>query len=580
MQKKLFVSYVIIIFTAVAITIAAFWSNGYNYINRQSEVHYLTQAKLIGDAFTQIDSSKEAYVQFVKDYSAKYQVRITLINVNGEVTADSANEILENHATREEVVQALAGNAVTISRYSRTMKQQYSYSAVPVTNGDYTGVIRVSLPLSKLQALDNNLLLSMEIAIGICLLIALFIAYILTRSLARPLDEVTKAAEQISKGDYSIKMYTKEKGSVAKLAKSFNIMTTNLNSTMKKLERRKIQLEAMLSSMSSGVVAINDVNSILFHNAAFEEVVETTTPILKGKSLYNVVRNAVIYEAIDAVRTSNHNEIREGHFISAQKTYYGDKTIRVMATPLSVSKEETLGVLLIIEDVTQIKKLESMRSDFVANVTHELKTPLTSIRGFIDTLKNGAIQDEKVANKFLDIIDIEAERLYSLIQDILILAEIESKKDNELTTVDVDVCIQDVIELLSPKLKDEVEIVYDSAENVKPYFCNLDRIKQLMINLLDNAIKYTEKGTIKVECFEEDKQLVIRVSDTGIGMDEEHIDRVFERFYRVDKGRSRKQGGTGLGLSIVKHIVELYNGTIQLASKLDEGSCFEIRLPY
>lgn len=229
--------------------------------------------------------------------------------------------------------------------------------------------------------------------------------------------------------------------------------------------------------------------------------------------------------------------------------------------------------------ITKVRKLENMRSDFVSNVTHELKTPLTSIRGFIDTLKNGAIKDEVVAHKFLDIIDVEAERLYSLIQDILLLSEIESAKDQEVMLCRVDKIIGEVVELLNQKVHKNVILIYE-PEPVKLYSCNPDRMKQLIINLVDNAIKYTEEGTIKVECRVENNKLLIRVSDTGIGMAREHLERIFERFYRVDKGRGRKQGGTGLGLSIVKHIVELYNGNIRVDSKENAGTAFEIHFPY
>ena len=221
-----------------------------------------------------------------------------------------------------------------------------------------------------------------------------------------------------------------------------------------------------------------------------------------------------------------------------------------------------------------------MRSDFVSNVTHELKTPLTSIRGFVDTLKNGAIHNEKIAMKFLDIIDIESERLYLLIQDILLLSEIESKKDYQIEFCEVNQVIGEVIELLEPKKSEHTQLVFHPQAYVKPYPCNRNRIKQLLINLVDNAIKNTEVGQVQISCYSSDKELHLEVSDTGIGIKEDALPRIFERFYRIDKGRSRKQGGTGLGLSIVKHIVEMYNGNIQVVSRPNEGTIFTVTLPY
>ena len=221
-----------------------------------------------------------------------------------------------------------------------------------------------------------------------------------------------------------------------------------------------------------------------------------------------------------------------------------------------------------------------MRIFFVSNVTLELKTPLTSIRGFVDTLKNGAIHNEKIAMKFLDIIDIESERLYHLIQDILLLSEIESKNDYQIEFCEVNQVIGEVIELLEPKSSEHTQLIFHPQAYVKPYPCNRNRIKQLLINLVDNAIKNTEVGQVQISCYSSDHELHLEVSDTGIGIKEEALPRIFERFYRIDKGRSRKQGGTGLGLSIVKHIVEMYNGNIQVTSKPNEGTIFTVTLPY
>ena len=230
--------------------------------------------------------------------------------------------------------------------------------------------------------------------------------------------------------------------------------------------------------------------------------------------------------------------------------------------------------------VLAMKKVESMRREFVSNVTHELKTPLTSIRGFVETIKAGAIEDPKIANKFLDIIEIESDRLSNLISDTLLLSEIESKKETRREPCDVNEVITEVVDLLQPKVKEHVRLIFHPDASVRPYSCNRDRLKQLLINLVDNGLKATEFGAVTVSCRSTASQLVLEVSDTGIGMEEGQLDRIFERFYRVDKGRSKAQGGTGLGLSIVKHIVELYNGTIEVTSKPGVGTEFTVKLPY
>lgn len=230
--------------------------------------------------------------------------------------------------------------------------------------------------------------------------------------------------------------------------------------------------------------------------------------------------------------------------------------------------------------VSAMKAVEKQRQEFVSNVTHELKTPLTSIRGFVETLKNGAVEDPDCAGRFLDIIDIETERLGNLIDDILLLSEIESKKDVRQEPCDVNKVIQEVVELLEPKVKPHVRLIFTPDSSVRPYTCNRDRMKQLLINLVDNGLKATEFGAVTISCISTPKSLVLEITDTGIGMEAEQTERIFERFYRVDKGRSREQGGTGLGLSIVKHIVELYNGTIQVNSHPGEGTEFRVELPY
>lgn len=574
MQKKLLLSYFIIIALVLLTSITSFWTHGYKFMNNQSENYYIMQAQLLADSFEEQELKREEYSDFIEKKGEKYNIRITLIDSKGNVIEDTMKEPLENHSTREEVASALEGKSVVVKRYSKTMGQKYSYSAVPVVTDTFNGVLRVSVPLDEITALDENLSESIAGTIFFSLVIVCIVAYLYSRMLAKPMNEITDAAKKVAEGDYNIKIYTDETGQIGVLAEAFNSMTKNLKSNILALTQRNHELSAMLSSITSGVVAVDDGNLILFYNQPFVDITEAKSGDLNEKSLYSVIRSSVIFDAMEEVKASNNLVIREG-VLNVSK----DKILKVTATPISQLKEKSNGTLLILDDITKVRKLENMRSDFVSNVTHELKTPLTSIRGFIDTLKNGAIKDEVVAHKFLDIIDVEAERLYSLIQDILLLSEIESAKDQEIMLCRVDKIIGEVVELLNQKVHENVTLIYE-PEPVKLYSCNPDRMKQLIINLVDNAIKYTEEGTIKIECREENNKLLIRVSDTGIGMAREHLERIFERFYRVDKGRGRKQGGTGLGLSIVKHIVELYNGNIRVDSKENEGTTFEIRLPY
>ncbi|MDF2869509.1 MAG: sensor histidine kinase [Anaerocolumna sp.] len=578
MQKKLYVSYLITIVLALGITGILFWFETSDYLYNLSKERYLTQAEMVGDMFMlNTFNTAQDYEDFVDKYEEKYNCRITIIDQEGNVVADSETDgKQENHKSREEVIGALKGESISVTRHSQTMKREYSYSAVPIHTDNFDGVIRISLPFSTLQGLYDKLADSLLITVVLCVGLAMAAAAIFTKLLTKPINEVAKAAERISDGDYNIKIYTRDKSVVGKLARAFNIMAVNLKSNISNLTQRNAELEAMLSSMEAGVVAIDDSSDILFYNRSFEKICNNSKSIASGQSLFTLFRNAAVFDAIDEVKEMKSSVMKEGS-ISGQGVRY----IRVTGTPLGLDGEKSFGILLIIEDITQLKKLENMRRDFVSNVTHELKTPLTSIRGFIDTLKSGAMKEEAVANRFLDIIDIEAERLFSLIQDILILQEIESKREFERVPSDLNECVNAVIELLHPEIQDSpIQIIFEPQPYLKPFYCNPDRMKQLLINLLDNAIKYTEEGTITVSLKEEENDLLLSVKDTGIGIEKEYLARIFERFYRVDKGRSRKQGGTGLGLSIVKHIVELYNGNIQVNSTLGVGTEFIITLPY
>lgn len=573
MRKKIFVSYLLIITIAVMIATVSFWNRGYQFFSGQSETNYLREAELLGELLEKENpSSQKEYDNFVDYYSGKYSVRITLITKDGEVRSDSGNtKTLENHSKREEVWRALKGEHVSLSRYSKTMNQTYCYSAIPIDVNSLKGVMRISVPLSEVKALNQNLIHSIILSVITCFLIALVIALFFTKFLTEPVEEISQAAERISEGNYDTVIHTKEKGELGRLAGSFNLMTKNLKTSMDKLIGKNIELEAVFRSMNGGVVAIDVQNSIMFYNQSFSKLAGTGQQVLTGHSFYNEIYSEAIYGAVKAAKENQTDEVREGE--------WNGKQIRATAAPL-VGEDEVLGILIIVEDITKLKKLEHMRRDFVSNVTHELKTPLTSIRGFVDTLKNGAVEDPQVAKRFLDIIDIETERLYLLIQDILLLSEIESKQDFEVEPCDINKIVKEVVELLEPKFDERVVLNYIPEPYIRPYYCNGGRIKELLINLLDNAIKYTEEGTVVLVCKEDGNDLFIQVTDTGIGIERKYLSRIFERFYRIDKGRSRKQGGTGLGLSIVKHIVELYSGRIKVESEVGKGTRFEIRLPY
>lgn len=579
MRKRLLFTYIALVFVTLMASQISFWSSGQRFLQQQSEAQYTDQAELIRDVFEQTDFAGTAdYDAFAKKYARRQEVRITIIDMDGTVLGESEESPsdMENHKDREEVKKAMTGESASIVRRSSTLGMDYCYCAVPVRTDSFEGVLRVSVPLEELHALRLEYMRStiFMLAIGVLLIAGLVIAF--TRFIADPIDEVIEAAGKIAEGSYGIRLKTRQNSQIGKLADSFNWMSGRLEAAVKELKDRNNELEAILRSMRNGVLAINGRDEILFYNDALMNLIGHRGDFL-GESVYHLVRSSLIFDVIEKVRESRDVICEEG-----KSRIMGEQYLRITGTVLNREKEQSRSVLLIIEDITDVKKLENMRSDFVSNVTHELKTPLTSIRGFVDTLKQGAIKDEQYARKFLDIIDIEAERLYTLIQDILLLSEIESGSDYNIQDCDVNGIIDETLNLLQPKIeqKPEVDVIFQPEPYIRPFPCNPDRMKQLFINLIDNAVKNTEKGSVTVTCRVHNDHLMISVKDTGIGIPKEHLSRIFERFYRVDKGRSRKMGGTGLGLSIVKHIVEMYEGDIFVSSEVGEGTEFIIKLPY
>ena len=394
------------------------------------------------------------------------------------------------------------------------------------------------------------------------------------------IEQLTNQVEEIAEGTYAEVLLPQGTPETIHLAKTLNKMTKRLRIERERVESRKEQLNSILSSMKNGVMVIDSSGRILFYNQPFLNLfhskMRSFEEDLLHKSFYIYFKCDELADIIYQVEEEEESIRKEVVIEEEHQTIF----LMVKGTPLYKNSKKKYGTILVAENITRMKKLESIRKDFVSSVTHELKTPLTSIRGFVDTLKDGAIEDPVFSRRFLDIIDIEAERLSVLVNDILILSEIENTMETGKSTVCVEEVIDDVIELLSKKKKDSVKIIKEMEKPVTDFLCNPDRLKELILNLADNGIKYTNEGEVRIKCWEEEQDLVFQFKDTGVGIPKEHLPRLFERFYRVDKGRSRKLGGTGLGLSIVKHIVELYKGTITVDSKVGEGTVFTVRLPY
>lgn len=584
MQRKLLLTYMVIIAITVLATVLFSWNkvneHFFNQVETESKVQTILLRKII--EIQSVDPDFD-FQEFAVQYGDTTELRITIIDSEGVVYADSSNDPaeMENHKYRTEFQAALEGRTETSLRYSSTMAMYLFYYATPLNLDSFQGALRISVPVHSIETLIKDMIMSIIIGLSIGVMMSVIMAYLFTRRIMIPINELTVTAKKISAGDLDNKVYIHNKDQIGEMADAFNTMTYTMRKNLWVIEHKNAELESILSSMELGLAAIDENYQFILCNEPFKKILGITD-VLEGKKFFEVSRNPYLFTVIE-------RSIEQDEFIVEEtKIANGDdeKIIRISAVPIKSKNPKTLpiGILLIIENITKLRKLENLRSDFVSNVTHELKTPLTSIRGFVETLRQGAIHDETVALRFLDIIDIESERLTRLIEDILSLSEIENiKLDKNIALYELQDIVEDVVEILKPKaIEKDLEIKVEISPEMKPFKCNHDRIKQLLINLIENSIKYTLEGqvNINVRMSRDNANVRIVIKDTGIGIAEEHMERLFERFYRVDKGRSRNMGGTGLGLSIVKHIVELYKGEISVSSALGEGTKMTITLPY
>jgi two-component system phosphate regulon sensor histidine kinase PhoR len=464
-------------------------------------------------------------------------------------------------------------NIQIINSKTKTVLLAYKF------NENINAVITASISKKQTIYYFYYILFFIVLSTALSIILIFVVEFYYSRKVTTPIFELIEASKLVSEGNYKIKANRKSEGVIKNSAETFNNMTNIIDKTVTALKNENIKVESIMNSMINGIVALDKSYNIILINTRACELfdIEYSSEII-GKNLIEVIRNSQINGFIKETILDNISLINE---IAIGAPH--NMTLRVYTNPIKSTVENELnsGGIIFMHDISDIRKLEKMRSEFVSNVTHELKTPLTSIKGFIETLRNGAIENKTVANKFLEIIDIESDRLYTLINDILHLSEIETiKMDQDITTCNLNNIIESVIAFLKGTAeKKQITIINSTTEQLYLHV-NRDRIKQMLINLVDNAIKYNIKeGTIIINAYKDEGTVVISVKDTGIGIPEKYFDRIFERFYRVDKGRSRNAGGTGLGLSIVKHIINLYNGDIKVISKANSGTEFIIKLP-
>jgi two-component system phosphate regulon sensor histidine kinase PhoR len=519
--------------------------------------------------------------KFCRTLDKEIDTRITVIDREGTVLCDSRGQVdmMAPHLTkdRKEIVNAFRGEGSTSIRNSSTLSTRMIYAAIPVRSGSRTYVLRTAMSIAQI---DEILVRVRHDILFFGLLVALaasILSYFVVNSIRTPIKDLRVNAARIAGGDLDITLPVPAQGAIHDLALSLNNMAEQFKGRLEQVSLEKKKRDAIFASMTEGVIALDMTGNILDINRAAIQILELPQNAV-GLPFYTLIENEDLRELIENI--INNKELGESELtLHAIKPRY----VRVRGTVLS-SKGNIFGAVIVISDITQVKKLENFRHDFIADVSHEIKTPLTAIRGAVETLAEGAIKEPENAEKFMHIITKHSDRLNSLVQDILSLSSLELKTGNRE---------KDFANLkISSVMNTAYEICQERANNkniqikvsLKDKDCQIEGdcqlLEQALINLTDNAIKYSEPGTrVEISAAREDEYVIFKVKDNGPGIAKKHLSRLFERFYRVDKARSRKLGGTGLGLAIVKHITQLHGGTISVESELGQGSTFTIRIP-
>jgi two-component system phosphate regulon sensor histidine kinase PhoR len=512
--------------------------------------------------------------------------RATVIAADGRVVADSDVPMeewaqIENHGARPEVRAALAGRVGTGMRRSATVREPLVYVALPVVDqGRIVGTLRLALPLSAVTssyaALQRVMLIGGLVALAVAAAIGVFVS----RRITEPIVEMQRVARRMTDGDFAVRARMRSVDELADLGGALNVMAARLRDKIQDLEYEQGKVAAILDGMVEGVVAVDGRDHVLLMNERARAIFGLDQARGLGKPLLEVIRNADLHALLRASR-GGVDDSPAPHELRVPAAA-GDRIIQMSAVPLALGTDER-GVVMVLHDVTELRRLEQVRTEFVANVSHELRTPLTAIQGYLETLLGGALDEPEDAHRFLEVVFRHTERLGRLLNDLTDLSNIElGKVSLQLKSLVLASVVESVLDIIRPRAE-AAEVLFEQAipDALPPVLADNDRLEQILINLVDNAVKYSPRGArVLVSAEVLDRETVqVAVVDSGVGIPAADLPRITERFYRVDKARSRALGGTGLGLAIVKHLVAAHGGQLRITSEVGRGTTVRFTLP-
>ncbi|MBM7648850.1 two-component system phosphate regulon sensor histidine kinase PhoR [Bacillus ectoiniformans] len=517
--------------------------------------------------------------QLLLDWSKELNVRMSIADSAGNIVMDSGateNSNVYNHETIVKRIAALDKPSNYQSSLAAKLDVQYHWKKIITSQKGEEGFLIISTRVKVLDHIYSQIWMILLLSLGASLILIILFGTKITNRYTRPIESATKVAIELAKGNYKARTYEIPPDEVGVLNTSINILARNLQEMMQAQEVHHNRLTTIIENIESGLLLIDDRGFIVMVNQSLKNLFHVKNERLIKKRYHEVLRHKEVIEIIEEVFMTENNVRKQLVLpLSIERKHF-----EISGAPIIGTNDEWKGILIVFHDITEIKHLEQMRKDFVANVSHELKTPITSIKGFTETLLDGAKADPEALEMFLTIISKESERMETLVMDLLELSKIEQKgMVLSLNQVNIEELIEDILPTLEKRLENKRMNVTVDLKGDLTITGDLYRLKQVFLNLITNAILYTQQeGSIRITGYEEKGYAVIEVSDNGIGIAEEEVPRIFERFYRVDKARSRNSGGTGLGLAIVKHIIEAHRGKIYVRSQLNEGTTFVVKL--